>query len=69
MESILLLSNTNIKQYFIDDTYKCIPYNSKDIKVLILLIGCKEKKIYTSYIFLQHFHMNKQIYTLLFILI
>ena len=44
MESISLLSNKDINQYYIDGTYKCIPFNSPDIKVLIILICYNQKK-------------------------
>ena len=44
LESISLLSNKDINQYYIDGTYKCIPFNSPDIKVLILLICYNQKK-------------------------
>ena len=38
-ESLKLLSSSKISQYFIDGTYKCLPINQKEAKVLILLIG------------------------------
>ena len=44
LESISLLSNKDINQYYIDGTYKCIPFNSPDIKVLIILICYNQKK-------------------------
>ena len=43
-ETISLLNNKNISQYFIDETYKCISYLLKDIKALILLICYNEDK-------------------------
>lgn len=38
-QSISLLKNTNIKQYFIDTTYKCIPYELDDAKSILVMIG------------------------------
>lgn len=42
-ESLSLLSNKNSSQFFIDGTYKCIPYFLSDIKVFILLICYNEE--------------------------
>ena len=39
-----ILSNKDINQYYIDLNYKCIPFNSLDIKVLILFIYYNQKK-------------------------
>ena len=38
-DSIKLLNDKNISQYFIDGTYKCVPHSINSINVLILLIG------------------------------
>ena len=38
-QSISLLKDANIKQNFIDTTYKCFPYELDDAKSLLVMIG------------------------------
>ena len=41
--SIHLLNDPDITQYFIDETYRCVPHSIKSVNVLILLIGYNKK--------------------------
>ena len=43
-KSISLLKDTNIKQYFIDTTYRCIPHELDDSKSLLVMIGYNSAK-------------------------
>ena len=43
-ETLKLLNDDEITQYFIDGTYKCVPHSINTIKVLILLIAFNAKK-------------------------
>ena len=38
-ESLKLLNDNKVTQYFIDGTYKCVPYSLKSVNVLIILIS------------------------------
>lgn len=41
--SLLLLNTADIDQYFIDDTYHCVPHSIESVNVLVTLI-CYNKK-------------------------
>ena len=41
--SLELLNNANIDQYFIDGTYHCVPHSIDSVNVLITLIGYNKK--------------------------